>query len=170
MRIYLCCSMFVFLILSKVKSDLATTQAIKSLILNSYDSSILPQDLVQISVGLSFKQIVKLDQTSQILTSSSILIATWTDQRLTWNATQYPMQTITLKAKQIWLPDLYIINSADSNGFLPISDSNLAVILPNGFVYLTYSLTSKFKNKKIFFYFNIEFTSPKFLMTFLLLS
>ena len=66
------------------------------------------------------------------------------------------MQTITLTAKQIWLPDLYIINSADSNGFLPISDSNLAVILPNGFVYLTYSLTSKFKNKKNFFYFNMR--------------
>ncbi len=133
------------LILNKIKTDSTTTQAIKNLILNSnYDPSILSQDFIQINVDMFFKQIVKLDQNNQILVSSSTLIAVWTDQRLAWNFTEYPIEAIILKATQIWLPDLYIINSADLNGFIPVSSSNLAMINYSGLVTIIYGLNSKY--------------------------
>ncbi len=133
------------LILNKIKTDSTTTQAIKNLILNSnYDPSILPQDFIQINVDMFFKQIVKLDQNNQILVSSSTLIAVWTDQRLAWNFTEYPIEAIIFKATQIWLPDLYIINSADLNGFIPVSSSNLAMINYSGLVTIIYGLNSKY--------------------------
>ena len=133
------------LILNKIKTDSTTTQAIKNLILKSnYDPSILPQDFIQIDVDMFFKQIVKLDQNNQILVSSSTLIAQWTDQRLAWNTTEYPKGAIILKATQIWLPDLYVINSADLNGFIPVSSSNLAMIYYSGLVNIIYGLNSKY--------------------------
>ena len=132
-------------ILQKFKTDLATTQAIKKLILNSnYDNTIQPQDLVKIKIGLAFKQIVKIDQTSQILTSSSFLICLWIDQRLSWNITEYQKELIILKANQIWLPDLYVINTSDSNGFLPVTNFNLVSVSYNGVVIMNYALNSKY--------------------------
>lgn len=132
-------------ILQKFKTDLATTQAIKKLILNSnYDNTIQPQDLVKIKIGLAFKQIVKIDQTSQILTSSSFLICLWIDQRLSWNIKEYQKESIILKANQIWLPDLYVINTADSNGFLPVTNFNLVSVSYTGAVIMNYALNSKY--------------------------
>ena len=139
------------LILNMIKTDSKTTQAIKNLILNSnYDPSILPQDFIQIDVDMFFKQIVKLDQNNQILVSSSTLVAQWNDQRLAWNITEYPMGVLTLKATQIWLPDLYVINSADLNGFVPVSSSNLAIVFYSGLVVMYYPLNSI--NISIFIY------------------
>ena len=111
---------------------------------SNYDNTIQPQDLVKIKIGLAFKQIVKIDQTSQILTSSSFLICLWIDQRLSWNITEYQKELIILKANQIWLPDLYVINTADSNGFLPVTNFNLVSVSYNGVVIMNYALNSKY--------------------------
>ena len=139
----LCGIAFIFLILNKVNTDSTTAKAIKNLILNSnYDSAYQPLDFMQIYLDMFFKQIVKLDQTNQILVSSSTLVAQWYDQRLAWNITEYPMGVLTLKATQIWLPDLFVINSADLNGFVPVSSSNLATVYYSGLVLMYYSLNS----------------------------
>jgi len=131
------------LILNRVITDSATAKAIKNLILNlNYDATYPPQDFMQINLDLFFKQIVKLDQTNQIIVSSSTLAAEWYDQRLAWNVTAYPIESLTLKATQIWLPDLYVINSADLNGFVPVSSSNLATVYHGGLVLVYYSLNS----------------------------
>ena len=139
----LCGIAFIFLILNKVNTDSTTAKAIKNLILNSnYDSAYQPLDFMQIYLDMFFKQVVKLDQTNQIIVSSSTLVAQWYDQRLAWNITEYPMGVLTLKATQIWLPDLFVINSADLNGFVPVSSSNLATVYYSGLVLMYYSLNS----------------------------
>ena len=140
----LCGITVLLLILNRVNTDSATAKAlINNLILNSnYDPAYQPKDFMQIYLDMYFKQIVKLDQTNQILVSSSTLVAQWHDQRLAWNITEYPMGVLTLKATQIWLPDLYVINSADLNGFVPVSSSNLATVYYSGSVLIYYSLNS----------------------------
>jgi hypothetical protein len=138
-------TIFVLININNIKTDLVTAKAIKNLILGpDYDSTIPPKDLTVIAVGNLFKQIVKLDQTSQFLTSSSTLVAIWNDSRLIWNSTKYQMNTISLKANQIWLPDLYVINSGESNGFLQVNDYSLATVTNDGFVIMAYPLNSKF--------------------------
>jgi len=133
------------LILIKVKSDNDTEleMAISKLILNSnYNNIIPPSGLMQIYLDILFKQIVKLDQNNQILVSSSTLTAAWIDPRLAWNISEYPLDYVYLKATQVWLPDLYVINSADSNGFVPVTSSNLVYIHNSGLVLINYGLNS----------------------------
>jgi len=135
------------LILIKVKSDNDTEleMAISKLILNSnYNNIIPPSGLMQIYLDILFKQIVKLDQNNQILVSSSTLTAAWDDPRLAWNKSEYSLDYIILKATQVWLPDLYVINSADSNGFVPVTSFNLVQVNYDGLVTINYGLNSKY--------------------------
>ncbi len=50
------------------------------------------------------------------------------------------VQKTTIPAKSLWLPDIFIINSAENNVFVSINESNLAKIFKNGFVYLVINL------------------------------
>ena len=101
---------------------------------------IRPSQIVTINIDIIFKQFVNFDEKSQILTTSSYLYTDWIDYRLAWNLTEYPLLYITLIANQLWLPDLYIINSADTDGFIKITASNLALIKYDGTVILTNGL------------------------------
>ena len=49
-------------------------------------------------------------------------------------------------AKNLWLPDLFVTNTADSNGFISITDNNLAFVSSDGLVYLTLSLIGNYYN------------------------
>jgi len=136
---------FLISILNKIKSDSNTSSAIKKFILNSnYDTTIPPKDFMLINLDIFFKQIVKLDQNNQILVSSSTLTAAWFDPRLEWNKSEYSLDYINLKATQVWLPDLYVINSADSNGFVPVTSFNLVQVNYDGLVTINYGLNSKY--------------------------
>jgi len=71
----------------------------------------------------------------------TIINTKWYDPRLKWNSTlSHNIDSISVLAKSIWLPDLFITNTADSNGFITVTDSNLAFIEKNGYVKLTLSL------------------------------
>lgn len=48
------------------------------------------------------------------------------------------------KANLLWLPDLYVINTGDSNWFITVSDSNLAELYWNGKVKITFALNGMF--------------------------
>ena len=66
---------------------------------------------------------------NQILTTSIYLYASWNEERLVWNSSDYNgIDSIKVPATEIWLPDLLVINTADTNGFITISNSNLATI------------------------------------------
>lgn len=114
---------------------------IKSILNTDYDRTTRPANTVEIYLQFMFRQIVSLDDKNQIITTSSTLIVSWFDTRLSWNNfSLYPLFSISVKANQLWLPDLYVINSADSNGFLTVSDSNMASITNNGQIIVTFGL------------------------------
>lgn len=52
----------------------------------------------------------------------------------------YKAEYIYVKATQIWVPDLYVINSADANGFITPTDSVLALVHYDGNVILNHAL------------------------------
>jgi hypothetical protein len=112
-----------------------------SLVLQNYDKTIRPLDRVEINLKISLKQIVDLNERDQIITTSSYFFAEWFDNRLTWNLSAYNnTYWISMPSKKIWLPDFFVINTADSNGFVPVTDSSLAYIHHDGLVYLAMSL------------------------------
>ena len=55
-----------------------------------------------------------------------------------------------VKANLLWLPDLYVINTADSNGFITVSDSNLAYLSYDGTISINYGLNGKLNYFKHF--------------------
>ena len=118
-KILFFCFLFPFL---NIKAD--TEKELKDRILSNsnYDKSIRPSVPVDIYLGLSFKQIANVDEKNQIITTSSFLKASWYDKRLTWNYTEVGISFLLIKANLLWLPDLFVINTADSNGFFTVSD------------------------------------------------
>ena len=106
---------------------------LKKAIFQSYDKSVKPSGVVDIWFDASLKQIVSLDEKNQIITTSIYLYAKWYEKRLSWNSSDYnDINSIKVSATELWLPDLFVINTADTNGFITISNSNLATISNDG--------------------------------------
>ena len=119
---------FLFAIIS-IKAENSTEKTLKDRILTNYDESIRPSEPVDIYLRLIFKQISNVDEKNQIITSSSYLTASWFDERLTWNNSEVGIDFLMIKSNLLWLPDLYVINTADSNGIITVSDSNLSFLI-----------------------------------------
>ncbi len=114
---------------------------LKSIINSEYDKIIRPSVNVNISINIALKQIISIDERNMVMTTASYLFISWNDPRLKWNSNKTnSIDTISVGAKSIWLPDLYVTNTFEQNGFLSITDLNLAFIKSNGMVYLTLSL------------------------------
>ena len=112
-------------------------------ILNGYNKNIRPDEFVNIQAAFSLKQIVTIDEKNQIMTSNSYLGLTWTDQRLTWNASDYNgVDNILIATDLLWVVDLFVINTAETNGYIPIPSQSLSRVQSNGQVYAAFSLTS----------------------------
>lgn len=111
--------------------------------LSNYDNTIRPADMTQLSLKLTTRQITALNEQTQTLTTSSYLFVSWTDSRLKWNSTLYGnVYLLVIPASFIWLPDLSVINTADSNGFLSY-DKYIANLFSNGLVYMNIGLIGK---------------------------
>lgn len=130
-----------------IKPDSDSLRQLKNKVLTNnlnYDKNISPSDLVVVYLEMSFKQFVGIDDKNQIDTTTLYLIVAWTNQRLTWNSTEIGNLPLMFKANLLWLPDLYVINTGDSNGFITVSDSNLAELYWNGKVKITFALNGMF--------------------------
>ena len=108
---------------------------------STYNKNLRPEDSVRIELFLSVQQIVSIDEKVQTMTSSSYLTLVWNDTRLSWLPAQYyNMTDLNVPAKNIWIPDIAVINSADGDGFIKYNDFNLATITHDGYVFATISL------------------------------
>ena len=106
----------------------------------SYDNSLRPADTTQILLKLQLNQIVGLNEKTEIITTSSYLFVTWIDSRLTWNPADYGnLYILSLSANEIWLPDLYVVNTASTNGFLSYSNYRIYVTY-YGLIYMNIGL------------------------------
>ena len=98
--------------------------------------------LTGIQADINFNQIISMNEKTQIMTTGVLLKFYWKDSRLSWNATEYDINNILIPASSIWVPDFFVINTADSNGFINIPPQSLALVDSNGNVYLAISLSS----------------------------
>ena len=119
--------------ISNVKDD-----DVIATIMNLYNNQIRPSKTVNISIKISIRQLLSLDQVNQVMTTNIYLSAYWLDPRLKWDPIDYSnLSDILIPANKLWLPDFNIINTADSSvGFVTVSASNLAIVNKNGLVYL----------------------------------
>jgi hypothetical protein len=105
-------------------------QALIASLLNGYNKNIRPDDQVFVDITASLQQIVAMDEKQQIMTSSSFISQTWYDNRLSWTPdnSNYTITAVLLPAKSLWTPDTMILNSADANGYLTLSEQSLASV------------------------------------------
>lgn len=90
---------------------------------------------VDVNMGFEMTSINDVDTKSQTITISGWCVFTWSDDRLTWNASEYNLRTIVLPPSMVWLPSVVVYNMAglevynsnwrtfqevliDSNGFI----------------------------------------------------
>ena len=77
------------------------------------------------------------------MTSNLYLSAYWFDQRLEWEPSNFNgLNEIFVQANKLWLPDFAVINTAGTNVFIQINDSNLALINSDGYIFLLISVTA----------------------------
>jgi len=119
------------------ESQLAEQVLVESL-LNGYNKNIRPADQVSVDITASLQQIVSMDERQQVMTSSSFISQMWLDLRLSWTPdnSNNNITVVLIPTKSLWIPDTMILNSADTNGYLPVSDYSLTSVAYTGLVYL----------------------------------
>ena len=127
-----------------IKSDMKFETILKNNLFNqSYEKSTRPSETVELEICLQFDQIIDLDEMNQQVLSSASITMKWIDSRLTWDPNNYNNKNyILVKAKNLWLPDIYVINSVEKDGFIPVSDFHQAQVKYNGSITIDLALNS----------------------------
>ena len=95
----------------------------------SYNKNIRPSSFVSIEIHLALKQVISIDEKNQVLNALVYVTQMWYDPRLVWNPSDYDdLDEIRIPAKSIWIPDTILINTADTDAFLKVSDSSIVAI------------------------------------------
>lgn len=112
----------------------------------NYDKTIIPKTKFEIRFSFSLRQILSIDEKDQVMISNTFFYQHWKDERLQWNISSGSpyenIQTITVPALNVWIPDCFILNTVDSNGFFQVDANNLASILYTGHVIVNFPLTA----------------------------
>lgn len=112
---------------------MSTEQKLVEDIFTNYSKSIRLQPTVKVYIAIDTKKLVSIDEKKQIMTGSFYIGQAWYDPRLGWNPLDYDnISLITVPADNIWIPDTYVINTADTNGYLPVEDSSFITLNKNG--------------------------------------
>ena len=105
---------------------------IVSRIFTNYDKNIRPSNL-SVGLNLILNQLVKINELEQIMTTNLIIKLDWSDERLKFNETKR-IGSILVPASLLWIPDMFVINTADLDGYFNIRPENLAIISFDGTV------------------------------------
>uniref|UniRef100_A0A0N4ZMR7 Neur_chan_LBD domain-containing protein n=1 Tax=Parastrongyloides trichosuri TaxID=131310 RepID=A0A0N4ZMR7_PARTI len=71
---------------------------------------------IHVSLGISFQQILDIDEKSQFMTSNIWFKMSWHDMYLTWDPTEYAgISELRLPIETLWRPDLMLYNNVDHN-------------------------------------------------------
>lgn len=126
---------FFLIFSSKEQLNRNESDLIKVLLAN-YTKLMRPSDKVSVRTSIQLKQILSVDEKNQILTTLAYLHMQWNDSRLVWSCEDNNIQSTIIEAKDIWIPDLKILNTVDSNNFFSLNDNLMANVVYNGMITL----------------------------------
>ncbi|XP_054712092.1 acetylcholine receptor subunit beta-like 1 [Uloborus diversus] len=71
---------------------------------------------VEVQFGLSFIQLINVNEKNQIMTSNVWLQLVWNDYQLRWDEADYGgINVLRLPPDKVWKPDIVLFNNADGN-------------------------------------------------------
>ncbi|CAL1282908.1 unnamed protein product [Larinioides sclopetarius] len=86
---------------------------------------------VVVDFGLSFIQLINVNEKNQIMTSNVWLQLTWMDYQLVWDPADYGgINVLRLPPDKVWKPDIVLFNNADGN--YEVRYKSNVLIYPNG--------------------------------------
>lgn len=112
----------VFLLLGGIEAALytyGTSVSLHKTLLQNYSKDIRPvtnqTKTLLIDIKLNIKAINKFDETEGVLHTVFGLTLEWTDELIQWNPTDYGQASIVrLPKSKVWIPSLFLVNSATS--------------------------------------------------------
>lgn len=133
---------------SMAQNQLEIETQLKAKIFKSYDKKIRPYELVNVWLKFSLLKITEIDEVKEVMRSSAYLFAEWFDERLAWTSNQNESAKILfVPINQLWIPDFYILNTADSTGFIKPNENSLAILSSDGYIIWNIDLLGlKFSN------------------------
>ncbi|XP_023240037.1 acetylcholine receptor subunit beta-like 1 isoform X1 [Centruroides sculpturatus] len=74
------------------------------------------KETVEVQFGLSFIQLINVNEKNQIMTSNVWLQLMWNDYQLVWDESDYGgISVLRLPPDKVWKPDIVLFNNADGN-------------------------------------------------------
>lgn len=103
-------------------------------LLKNYNKYIRGKTVVGIELKMQLKQIVEINERSQVITTHFHLTQRWIDERLRWNPQHYDnLSTLVIPLQKIWFPDLFILNTADPDGYINVKEQSFASLNYDGY-------------------------------------
>ena len=127
---------FVNMVYSVRISNTQSESDLHKSLLTNYNPNIVPRNNhypININISFNFMALLRLDEREETLISAAWLSMTWKDSFLAWPG-KPEFENITgifLQQKQIWKPDIYLINTVEHYKSLG-SDDLLVAVEPNG--------------------------------------
>ena len=119
-RRHICLVLLIIVFIKRGKPINTTLHAETQLqyyLFDGYNPNVRPSvngESITVCVVLSLNHVVKLDESKQTLTVSVSFEFVWKDGLLVWNENEYNgIDTILVPAKQLWLPDIVIVNGVN---------------------------------------------------------
>ncbi|ESP05441.1 hypothetical protein LOTGIDRAFT_103111, partial [Lottia gigantea] len=85
---------------------------------------------VHIDFGIALNQILDLEEKHQVLSTAVWIYETWYAENLMWDPSKYNnLDTLIIPSTKIWLPDLFLFNTAGENldGFVNVTGSKVMI-------------------------------------------
>ncbi|KAK6169550.1 hypothetical protein SNE40_020584 [Patella caerulea] len=88
---------------------------------------------IEVKITLGLQAIRKIDENMETMVTTFWFELTWQDAFLNWNMSDYgDIELVSMPAKRIWTPDIYISNSRSNKPYLFIPDDYILSIQHNG--------------------------------------
>ncbi|XP_078000397.1 neuronal acetylcholine receptor subunit beta-3-like [Glandiceps talaboti] len=104
---------------------------------DAYQKNIRPvkdeNERVVVTVDIGLRNVLELDEKTQILKTLVYTALFWNDEFLRWNASDFGgLESTTLPAKKIWIPDLTVFNSISSEQPFIIQETSSVIVHYDG--------------------------------------
>ncbi|XP_078583571.1 neuronal acetylcholine receptor subunit alpha-10-like [Branchiostoma floridae x Branchiostoma japonicum] len=121
---------------------------LRHFLVGNYDSSVRSvrnaRQATEVKVDVALRQVLRLSERDQILTTVLWVRLLWTDEFLRWYPEEHGGQSvIRIPCKDIWLPDIYLYNNADEISTGKLGHLTDVIVQSNGLVEWPQPLTAK---------------------------
>ncbi|XP_017296062.1 acetylcholine receptor subunit delta isoform X2 [Kryptolebias marmoratus] len=92
------------------------------------------QDVVEVYLALTLSNLISLKEVDETLLTNVWIDHTWTDYRLSWNASEFDgIETLRLPPSMVWLPEIVLENNNDAQ--FEVAYYSNVLVYPSGGCY-----------------------------------